>query len=63
VTESIRNAKNKDLAGSLPAINRAAEAARELAVRTNTAIIVFRDGKIVRVTAEELRKAGVGQQR
>jgi argonaute-like protein implicated in RNA metabolism and viral defense len=60
VTESIRNAKNKDLAGSLPAIHRAAESARELAVRTNTAIIVFRDGKIVRVTAEELRKAGFG---
>jgi hypothetical protein len=46
MTESIRNAKNKDLAGSLAAIQRAAESARELAVRTNTAIIVCRDGKI-----------------
>jgi predicted ABC-type ATPase len=59
MTESISNAKNKDLPGSLAAIKRAAQSARELALRTNTAIIVFRDGKIVRVTADELRKAGV----
>jgi len=59
MTESISNAKNKDLAGSLIAIKRAAQSARELAVRTNTAIIVFREGKIVRVTADELRKAGI----
>jgi hypothetical protein len=59
MTESISNAKNKDLAGSLPAIKRAAQSARELAVRTNTAIVIWRDGKIVRVTADELRKAGV----
>jgi hypothetical protein len=59
MTEPITSAKNKDLAGSLAAIQRAAQSARELAVRTNTAIIVFRDGKIVRVTADELRKAGI----
>ena len=59
MTESIINAKNKDLAGSWPAIQRAAQSARELAVRTNTAIVVWRDGKIVRVTADELRQAGI----
>ncbi len=59
MTEPITSAKNKDLAGSLAAIQRAAQSARELAVRTNTAIIVFREGKIVRVTADELRKAGI----
>jgi len=33
--------------------------ARELAVRTDTAIIVIRNGKPVRVTAAELCEAGV----
>jgi len=28
-------------------------------LRTNTAIVVQRDQKLVRITAEELRKAGV----
>jgi hypothetical protein len=35
----------------------AARAARETAVRTNTAIVVERDKKPVRITAEELRRA------
>ena len=52
-------AKDKDLAASLIAIRRAAQQAREAAVRTNTAIVVQRGGKPVRITAEELRKAGV----
>lgn len=33
--------------------------AREEAVRTDTAIVVMRDNKIVRVTADELRKESV----
>ena len=52
-------AKDKDLPASLIAIRRAAQQAREAAVRTNTAIVVQRGGKLVRITAEELRKAGV----
>ena len=44
---------------SLAAIRRAALAAREQAVRTNTAIVVLRDGVVVRITAEELRAAGI----
>jgi len=56
--DHISQAKDKDLAASLAAMQRAARAARELAVRTNTAIIIMRDGKIVRVTADELREEG-----
>jgi imidazolonepropionase-like amidohydrolase len=59
-TKDISQAKNKDLAGSLAAMKRAAVMARELAVQTNTAIVVVRDGKIVRITADELRKQGFG---
>ena len=57
--EQLSQAKDKDLAGSLIAIRRAARAAREAAVRTNTAIVVQRGQKQVRITADELRKAGV----
>jgi hypothetical protein len=45
MTDPIINAKNKDLAGSLATIKRAAQSARELAVRTNTEIIVWRTAR------------------
>jgi hypothetical protein len=57
--EQLMQAKDRDLAASLIAIRRAAREAREAAVRTNTAIVVHRGQKSVRITAEELRKAGV----
>ncbi|MFN0300261.1 MAG: hypothetical protein ACKVQU_07880 [Burkholderiales bacterium] len=57
--QELSQAKDKDLAASLIAMQRAARMAREQAVRTDTAIIVIRNHKLVRVTAEELRKAGV----
>jgi len=34
---------------------RAAELARQTALQTGTAIVVVREGKLVRITAEELR--------
>ena len=58
--EELSKAKDKSLAGALAAMRRAARAARELAVRTGTAIVVVRDGKLVRVSADELRKQGYG---
>ncbi len=53
----ISEARNPDLRGSLAAMQRAAKLAREIAIQTNTAIVIMRDGKPVRVTAEELRAA------
>ena len=57
--EQLSQAKDKDLPASLIAIRRAAQLARQQAVRTNTDIIVLRNRLPVRVTAEELRKAGI----
>lgn len=48
------NAKNPDLRGSLAAMQRAAQSARDIAIQTNTAIIVVRNGQRVRITASEL---------
>ena len=55
-TKDIRTSKDPDLAGSYAAIQRAAKSAEDLAIKTNTAIIVAIDGKPVRITAAELIK-------
>ena len=52
----IRTSSDPDLAGSYAAIQRAAKSAEDLAIKTNTAIIVAVDGKPVRITAAELIK-------
>lgn len=54
--KDIRTSSDPDLAGSYDAMMRAAESAIDLAIRTNTAIIVGIDGKTVRLTAAELIK-------
>jgi len=47
---------NSDSRGAMAALQWAAESARQIAIQTNTAIIIVRDGRRIRVTAEELRK-------
>lgn len=55
----LSRAKNPDLRASLAALRRAAKLARKTAIRTNTGICIVKDGKLVQITAEELRrKAG-----
>jgi hypothetical protein len=54
--QDLSKAKNPDLRASLAAIRRAAEMARSTAIQTNTEIVIVKDGKPVRITAEELRK-------
>ncbi|WP_315549578.1 hypothetical protein [Lautropia mirabilis] len=38
------------------AMQRAAQMARQIAIQTNTAIILHQDGKMVRITANQLRE-------
>jgi hypothetical protein len=54
--QELSKAKNPDLRASLAAMRRAAEMARSTAIQTNTEIVIVKDGKPVRITAEELRK-------
>lgn len=56
----ISEARDPILRGSLPAIRRAAQLARKIAIQTDTAIVVVKDGKLVRITADELRKQQSG---
>ena len=54
--EELSKARNPDLRASRAAMLRTAESARQTALQTGTAIVVVRDGKPVRITAEELRR-------
>lgn len=52
----ISQARNPDLRASLTALQRAAEMARQTAIQTNTAIVLIQDGKLVKITAQQLRE-------
>jgi hypothetical protein len=54
--KDIRTSSDPDLAGSYAAMQRAARSAEDLAIRTNTGIVVCVDGKEVRFTAQDLIK-------
>lgn len=56
--KELNTAKDKDLITSLAAMKRAAALARKQAVDTDTAIILQKQQKIVRLTAEEIRNEG-----
>jgi imidazolonepropionase-like amidohydrolase len=49
-------AKDPVLRGSMAAMKRAAALARKIAIQTDTGIVVVRDGKVVRISAAELRE-------
>ena len=55
-TKDIRTSTDPDLAGSYAAMERAALAAQELAIKTNTGIVVFVDGKNAYISAAKLVK-------
>ena len=54
--EDIRTSSDPDLAGSYAAMERAAFAAQDLAIKTNTSIVVSLDGRDVKLTAADLIK-------
>jgi len=55
-TKDIRTSTDPDLAGSYAAMERAARSAKDLAITTNTGIVVAVDGKNVELTAADLIK-------
>ena len=55
-TKDIRTSSDPDLAGSFAAMERAALSAQELAIKTNTGIVIAVDGKKVELSAAELLK-------
>jgi hypothetical protein len=55
-SRDIRNSSDPDLAGSYAAMMRAARSAEDIAIKTNTSILVSIDGKDVELTAADLIK-------
>jgi hypothetical protein len=54
--KDIRHSADPDISGSYYAMQRAGQAAIDLAIQTNTAIVTMLDGKVRRITAAELIK-------
>ena len=54
--KDIRMSSDPDLAGSYAAMLRAARSAEDLAIKTNTSIVVSLDGRDVELTAADLIK-------
>jgi hypothetical protein len=54
--KDIRTSSDPDLAGSYAAMLRAAKSAEDLAIKTNTSIVVSIDGRDVELTAADLIK-------
>ncbi|MBU6224620.1 MAG: hypothetical protein KGP13_07285 [Burkholderiales bacterium] len=52
--KDIRTSSDPDLAGSYAAMLRAARSAEDLAIKTNTSVLVSLDGKDVELKAEDL---------
>lgn len=55
-TNDITKARDPALRGSLNALRRAAVAARQVAIQTDTALVIVKDGRLQRVSAEALRQ-------
>ena len=56
-TNDITKAKNPALRGSLDALRRSADAARKVAIQTDTNLIVVKNGKLTRIPPQVLREA------
>ena len=54
--KDIRSSSDPDLAGSYEAMERAARTAQDLAIQTNTGIVVSVDGKNIELNAADLIK-------
>ena len=55
--KNIEHAKDPGLRGSVAAIRRASQAARTIAIQTDTSLIIVKDGKLTRIPAHALRQA------
>jgi len=56
----IQEAKDPDLRACSAAMRRAAQAARRTAMQTGTDLIIVKDGKLTRISAQTLRELAAG---
>ncbi len=54
--KNIAEAKDPDLRASVAAMQRAALIARHTAIQTNTNLVIMKNGQLLRISPEELRR-------
>jgi hypothetical protein len=54
----VEQARTRELALALPALRRARRRAEEIAIATNTCIVEVKDGRIVHIKPNELKREG-----
>ena len=52
--DDVANAKDPDVRAALGALRRAALSARKIAIQTGTHLVIVKDGRLQRISAEEL---------
>jgi hypothetical protein len=55
-SKDISQAADPDVRASLGALRRAALIARKIAIQTGTNLVIVKDGRLLRIPAEELRR-------
>ena len=58
----LSKAKDPDVRASLGALRRAAQLARKIAIQTETSLVVVSDGRMLRISADELRRRSVAKE-
>lgn len=54
--EPVEQARTRELAWALPALRRARQRAEEMAIAKNMCTVQVQDGRIVQITADELKR-------
>lgn len=54
--QDLSKAKSPELRASLVALRRAGALARKTAIETDTDLVIVKDGKLIRISAEQLRR-------
>jgi hypothetical protein len=54
--QDLAKAQSPELRASLAAMRRAAALARKTAIQTDTGLVIVKEGKLVRISADQLRR-------
>lgn len=54
--QDITKAKSPELRASMAALRRAGAMARKIAIQTDTRLVIVEHGKLVRISADQLRR-------
>lgn len=58
----LSEAKDPDVRASLGALRRAAQLARKTAILTETHLVIVKDGRMLRLSADELRRRALANE-